>query len=211
LLVFRRATKNEKQKTKEEVMTFALNNLKANKGSSRGKIRLGRGIGSGKGKTCGRGGKGQTARRGVSINGFEGGQTPIHRRLPKRGFYNFTRKDYDVVNVADIQKAIDDKKITGSAINLEILKKAGLVKGRQDGVKLLGEGKLTAKIEVSVEKASPAAVKAVESAGGKVVIIKATSKAARPAEAGAKPASKAKDKAKNKAKSDSKTKKKAKK
>ena len=184
-------------------MTFALNNLKPNKGSSRGKIRLGRGIGSGKGKTCGRGGKGQTARRGVSINGFEGGQTPIHRRLPKRGFYNFTRKDYDVVNVSDIQDAINEKKITGSAINLEVLKKAGLVKGRQDGVKLLGNGKITSKVEVSVEKATPSAIKAVEAAGGKVVIIKATSNAARPAEDGKK-GSKAKDKAKNKAKSDAK-------
>jgi large subunit ribosomal protein L15 len=153
-------------------MTLSLNNLRPNPGSTRGKIRLGRGIGSGKGKTCGRGGKGQTARRGVSINGFEGGQTPIHRRLPKRGFNNHTRKDYDVVNVSDIQKAIEEKKISASAqINLEVLMAAGLVKGRQDGVKLLGAGKISSKVEVAVEKVTPSALKAVEAAGGKVVIV----------------------------------------
>jgi large subunit ribosomal protein L15 len=157
-------------------MTLKLNELAPNPGSTRGKIRLGRGIGSGKGKTCGRGGKGQTARRGVSIDGFEGGQTPIHRRLPKRGFNNYTRKDYEVVNIYDIQKAIDEKKISGSAVNLEILKTAGLVKGRLDGIKLLGTGKLSAKVEIEVEKASPSAVKAVEAAGGKVVV-KAAQKA----------------------------------
>ncbi len=159
-------------------MTFKLNNMAPNPGSTRGKIRLGRGIGSGKGKTCGRGGKGQTARSGVSINGFEGGQTPIHRRLPKRGFNNFTRKGFDIVNISDLQKAIDDKKIKANApINLEVLKAAGLVKGRLDGVKLLGFGKISAKVEISVEKASPSALKAVEAAGGKVVII---AKAPRP-------------------------------
>jgi len=151
-------------------MEIALNTLKPNKGSTRGKIRLGRGIGSGKGKTCGRGGKGQTARSGVSINGFEGGQTPIHRRLPKRGFKNYTRKNYEVVNVFDIQKAIEDKKISGSEVNLETLKKAGLVKGRLHGIKLLGSGKISAKVEISVDKASPSAVKAIEAAGGKVIV-----------------------------------------
>ncbi len=160
-------------------MAFALNNLKGNPGSTRGKIRVGRGIGSGKGKTCGRGGKGQTARSGSTINGFEGGQTPIHRRLPKRGFNNYSRKEFEVVNLSDIQTAIDAKKLSAS-VTAETLKKAGLIKGRLDGIKLLGDGKLSAKVEVSVQKASPSAVKAVEAAGGKVTIIAIASKAAAP-------------------------------
>ncbi len=150
-------------------MTFTLNQLRPNKGASRGKIRVGRGIGSGKGKTGGRGGKGQTARSGSAINGFEGGQTPIHRRLPKRGFNNYSRKEYEVVNVSDIQKAVDEKKLTG-AITLESLKSAGLVKGRLDGVKLLGDGKISAKVEITVSKATASAIKAVEAAGGKVTL-----------------------------------------
>jgi len=156
-------------------MTFSLNNLKPNPGSTRGKIRIGRGIGSGKGKTGGRGGKGQTARSGVAVNGFEGGQTPIHRRLPKRGFNNHTRKEYDVVNTFDLQKAIDEKKIDASkAITSASLKEAGLVKGRLDGVKLLGFGEIKAKVDIQVEKASASAIKLVEKAGGKVTISVAT-------------------------------------
>ncbi len=181
-------------------MAFSLNNLKPNPGSTRGKIRVGRGIGSGKGKTSGRGGKGQTARSGVAVNGFEGGQTPIHRRLPKRGFNNFTRVEYDVVNVSDIQKAIDEKKLS-SPVTIEALVGAGLVKARLDGVKLLGFGKITAKIEITVQKASASALKAIEAAGGKVNIIKNFPRAAAPnpdkvKEAKVKAAPKAKKKAK---------------
>lgn len=159
-------------------MAFSLNKLKPNAGSTRGKIRVGRGIGSGKGKTCGRGGKGQTARSGSAINGFEGGQTPIHRRLPKRGFKNYTRVEYQVVNISDVQKAVDAKKLSG-AVTIESLKEAGLINTRQD-VKLLGAGKLSAKIEISVQKAAASAVKAVEAAGGKVNIIPAIARAATP-------------------------------
>jgi large subunit ribosomal protein L15 len=159
-------------------MTVKLNNLKPQPGSSRGKIRIGRGIGSGKGKTGGRGGKGQTARSGSAVNGFEGGQTPIHRRLPKRGFNNFSRVEFEVVNISDIQKAIDEKKLKAGTITVENLVEAGLVKGRLDGVKLLGDGKLTAKVEISVQKASASALKSVEKAGGSVVILKLNSTAA---------------------------------
>jgi large subunit ribosomal protein L15 len=179
-------------------MSFGLNNLRPNPGSTRGKIRVGRGIGSGKGKTCGRGGKGQTARSGVAINGFEGGQTPIHRRLPKRGFNNFSRKEYDTVNLSDIQTAIDEKKLT-SPVTVESLKAAGLVKDRLDGVKLLGDGKLTAKVEISVNKASASAVKAVEKAGGKVSLVVAAVAAPKAeGEAKAKKAPKAKAEKKTK-------------
>jgi large subunit ribosomal protein L15 len=158
-------------------MTVKLNALKPKPGSSRGKIRIGRGIGSGKGKTGGRGGKGQTARSGSAVNGFEGGQTPIHRRLPKRGFSNFSRVEFEVVNVSDIQKAIDDKKLKAGSITVQNLLEAGLIKGRLDGVKLLGDGKITAKIEISVQKASASALKSVEKAGGSVVILKLDSAA----------------------------------
>src|SRR5258706_2539776 len=107
-----------------------LNELKSNPGSHKRKMRVGRGIGSGKGKACGRGGKGQTARTGVRINGFEGGQTPIHRRLPKRGFHNHARVEHPVVNTGALQKAVDEKKLAGgAAINLEALKKSGLLRG----------------------------------------------------------------------------------
>ncbi len=182
-------------------MAFGLNNLKPNPGSTRGKIRIGRGIGSGKGKTGGRGGKGQTARSGSAVNGFEGGQTPIHRRLPKRGFNNFTRKEYEVVNISDLQKAVDEKKLS-SPVTLASLKEAGLVKGRKDGVKLLGNGKISVKLDITVAKASASAVKAVEAAGGKVTLEVAAPKAEKKAAAeGEKaPAKKAKKPAAKKAK-----------
>ena len=163
-------------------MTFKLNNLKSNPGSTRGKIRLGRGIGSGKGKTGGRGGKGQTARSGVAINGFEGGQTPIHRRLPKRGFKNFTRKYFEVVNVSDLQKAVESKKLDlASQINAESLFCAGLIRNNQDGVKLLGDGKISIKIDILVNKVSDSAIKAVEKAGGKVSLVPTKSAEAKSA------------------------------
>jgi large subunit ribosomal protein L15 len=156
-----------------------LNSLKPNKGAKRAKIRIGRGIGSGKGKTGGRGGKGQTARSGSAINGFEGGQMPIHRRIPKRGFNNFTRKEFEVVNLSDLQQAIDSKKIKAGEISVQTLIDAGLVKGRLDGIKLLGNGEIKSKVEISVNKASSSAVKAIESAGGKVNLIVKAEKPAK--------------------------------
>jgi large subunit ribosomal protein L15 len=144
-----------------------LNQLKANPGAKHRKMRVGRGIGSSKGKTAGRGGKGQTARTGVRINGFEGGQTPIHRRLPKRGFKNHTRVEYTGVNTGDLQKAIDAGKLDGKKeINLEALKAAGLVRSNAANIKLLAKGELKAKITVSIARASEAAKAAVEKAGG---------------------------------------------
>src|SRR5258706_14836727 len=120
-----------------------LNQLKGNPGSRHRKMRVGRGIGSGKGKTSGRGGKGQTARTGVRINGFEGGQTPIHRRLPKRGFNNHTRVEHPVVNTGAIQKAVDNGRLDAKKpINAEALKAGGLLRSNAKTVKLLAKGEL---------------------------------------------------------------------
>lgn len=146
-----------------------LNEIKDNKGARKRKMRVGRGIGSGKGKTSGRGGKGQTARTGVRINGFEGGQTPIHRRLPKRGFNNYTRHEYETVNLGAIQKAVDAGKLKGN-VDLASLKEAGLVRQAGTEVKLLAKGTLTAKVNISVNFASEAAKAAVEKAGGKLTL-----------------------------------------
>ncbi len=151
-----------------------LNQLKANPGAKHRKMRVGRGIGSSKGKTAGRGGKGQTARTGVRINGFEGGQTPIHRRLPKRGFKNHTRVEYTGVNIGDLQKAIDSGKLDGKKeINLEALKQAGLVRSNAENIKLLAKGELKAKINVSIARASEAAKAAVEKVGGSLQVTSA--------------------------------------
>lgn len=148
-----------------------LNELQDNKGARHRKMRVGRGIGSGKGKTAGRGGKGQTARTGVRINGFEGGQTPIHRRLPKRGFNNYTRHEYETVNLGAIQKAVDAKTLdAGKAINIEVLKQAGLVRKAAVEVKLLAKGTITSKVNLDVHFASASAKAAVEKAGGKVTV-----------------------------------------
>src|SRR5580765_6613474 len=134
--------------------------------------RVGRGIGSGKGKTSGRGGKGQTARSGVAINGFEGGQTPLHRRLPKRGFNNkIFQKDYKVVNLGRLQQALDAGKLKAEgAIDGKALVAAGILRRAGDGVRLLGKGELKAALTIEVAGASKAAVAAVEAAGGKVVL-----------------------------------------
>lgn len=148
-----------------------LNKLKGNPGARHRKMRVGRGIGSSKGKTAGRGGKGQTARTGVRINGFEGGQTPIHRRLPKRGFNNYMRVEYAVVNLGDLQKAIDNGKLDSKKdINIDALKAAKLVRSNSKQVKLLAKGALKAKISLEVNFASEAAKAAVEKSGGKVVL-----------------------------------------
>ncbi|HEX3883018.1 MAG TPA: 50S ribosomal protein L15 [Stellaceae bacterium] len=148
-----------------------LNEIRDNPGAHYRAKRVGRGIGSGKGKTSGRGGKGQTARSGVAINGFEGGQTPLHRRLPKRGFTNIFRKDYVVVNLGSLQLAIDEGRLDGKeTVDGKGLLAAGLLRRTRDGVRLLAKGELKAKITVDVAGASKAAIAAVEKAGGTVLI-----------------------------------------
>ena len=149
-----------------------LTEISDNAGSRKKRMRVGRGIGSGKGKTSGRGGKGQTARSGVRIKGFEGGQMPMHRRLPKRGFNNVFRVEYSEVNLDRIQQAIDAKAIdVGSAINAESLVKSGAIRRAKDGVRLLGRGEIKAKLAIEVQGASKSAVAAVEKAGGTVKIL----------------------------------------
>ena len=148
-----------------------LNTLTDNKGSTRNRRRVGRGVGSGIGKTSGSGHKGQKARSGVAIKGFEGGQMPIHRRLPKRGFVNIFRKNYIEVNVGEIQKAIDDGKIDPSnPVDVNALRTAGLVGKPKDGIRLLGNGNISSKIEVHAIGASKPAILAVEKNGGSVVL-----------------------------------------
>ena len=148
-----------------------LNEIRDNDGAHKRRMRIGRGIGSGKGKTGGRGGKGQTARTGVAINGFEGGQMPLHRRMPKRGFNKPNRDHYAVINLSTLEKAITagtlDIKTT---ITGEILVAAGIVRRELDGVRLLAKGALTKKVNITVAGASAAAIAAVEKAGGTVTI-----------------------------------------
>ena len=148
-----------------------LNELKDNKGATKARIRVGRGIGSGKGKTCGRGQKGQKSRSGVAVNGFEGGQMPIYRRLPKRGFKNPFTKEYAVVNLDTLQKAVDAGKLSANAIDLLALMNAGIISKPLDGLRLLARGAITTSINITVNSASKAAVAAVEKAGGKVSVI----------------------------------------
>jgi large subunit ribosomal protein L15 len=152
-----------------------LNQIADNPGARKNRMRIGRGIGSGMGKTGGRGGKGQTARTGVRIKGFEGGQMPLHRRLPKRGFRNtpFAVK-LNEINLGKVQAAIDAKLIdAGSPIDVEAMVKAGLMRRAKGGVKLLGDGELKSKIDLVVYRASKSAVAAVEKAGGSVKILAA--------------------------------------
>ena len=152
-----------------------LNEIKDNEGSSPSRKRLGRGIGSGKGKTGGRGVKGQKARSGVAINGFEGGQMPIYRRLPKRGFNNIFASDFVVVSLGRIQTAIDAKKLDASqAITAESLKAAGVIRRAKDGVRVLADGELTAKVSIEVAGASKAAVEKIEKAGGSIKLLAAS-------------------------------------
>jgi large subunit ribosomal protein L15 len=139
-----------------------LNNLKPKKGARHSKKRVGRGPGSGQGKTAGRGEKGQKSRSGFSrMLGFEGGQMPLHRRLPKRGFTNIFKKEHAVVNVSELER-FDN----GATVDEAALRKAGLVKGRAEGVKILGDGKLTKKLNVHATKFSASARKQIEAAGG---------------------------------------------
>lgn len=149
-----------------------LSEIADNAGARKKRMRIGRGIGSGKGKTGGRGGKGQTARTGVRIKGFEGGQMPLHRRLPKRGFNNIFRLDFSEINLDRLQQAVDAKQIDAAAVvNAEALVKAGVLRRAKDGLRLLGRGELTVKLNVEVHGASKSAVEAVEKAGGTVKIL----------------------------------------
>jgi large subunit ribosomal protein L15 len=150
-----------------------LTELNDRPGARKTRRRIGRGIGSGKGKTAGRGGKGQTARTGVAINGFEGGQMPLHRRLPKRGFTNIFRKEFNEVNLGRVQQAIDAGKLDpAAAIDVEALVKAGVLRRARNGVRLLGTGEIKSKVAFTVAGASKSAVAAVEKAGGSVTVLK---------------------------------------
>lgn len=148
-----------------------LNEIRDNDGARKGRMRICRGIGSGKGKTGGRGGKGQTARTGVAINGFEGGQMPIYRRLPKRGFNNIFANKYAEINLGRLQAAIDKGMLDAAKeITAEALVEAGVLKQSYDGIRLLGSGELKAKVTIKVAGVSEAAKAAVEKAGGQVIV-----------------------------------------
>jgi large subunit ribosomal protein L15 len=148
-----------------------LNEIRDNPGAHYRAKRVGRGIGSGKGKTSGRGGKGQTARTGVALNGFEGGQTPLHRRLPKRGFNNIFRKNFTVVNLGRLQHALDAGRLANEgALDGAKLVAAGVLRRQGDGIRLLAKGRITAAITIEVAGASKSAIAAVEAAGGKVML-----------------------------------------
>jgi len=148
-----------------------LDQLRDNPGARKTRIRVGRGIGSGKGKTGGRGGKGQTARTGVAVNGFEGGQMPLYRRLPKRGFKNIFALDFVEVNTGRLQQAIDAGRLdAGKPVDAVALRAAGLIGRPRDGVRLLGKGELKSKLNLEVAGASKSAIAAVEKAGGSVKV-----------------------------------------
>ncbi|MGO4705048.1 50S ribosomal protein L15 [Microvirga sp. 2MCAF38] len=155
-----------------------LNEIRDNEGATKNRMRVGRGIGSGKGKTGGRGVKGQTSRTGVAIKGFEGGQMPLHRRLPKRGFNKPNAIDLNEVNVGRIQQAIEAGKLDkGATVTIESLVAAGVVSKPRDGVKILGVGELKAKLAFQVAGASKSAVQAIEKAGGSVTLLGAVAEA----------------------------------
>ncbi|MEJ0009278.1 MAG: 50S ribosomal protein L15 [Alphaproteobacteria bacterium] len=144
-----------------------LNQLQNNPGAHKRRMRIGRGIGSGKGKTGGRGGKGQTARSGVAIKGFEGGQMPIHRRLPKRGFKNHARNEFDVITLRDLQLLVDNGTFkAGDTVSTASLKEKGIVPKTSQGVKLLSKGELKAKLNIDVERASESAAEVLKKLGG---------------------------------------------
>ncbi|MDX2236613.1 MAG: 50S ribosomal protein L15 [Hyphomonadaceae bacterium] len=150
-----------------------LNEISDNAGAAKKRMRVARGVGSGKGKTAGRGVKGQKSRRGVSINGFEGGQMPIHMRMPKRGFNPLNPAKLNWLNVGRLQKAIDDKRLDASqGITEDVLVASGLIRRKKDGVRLLAQGEITSKVTLIVTSASAAAVAAVEKAGGTVTVLK---------------------------------------
>jgi large subunit ribosomal protein L15 len=156
-----------------------LNEITDNEGSTHSRKRLGRGIGSGSGKTGGRGVKGQKSRSGVAINGFEGGQMPIYRRLPKRGFNNIFKSDYVVVSVARLQAAVDAGKLDAkTTIDAVALKAAGVIRRVKDGVRILSDGEISAKLTLEVAGASKSAVEKIEKAGGSVKLLAAAPVAA---------------------------------
>ena len=152
-----------------------LNELRDNEGARKARLRVGRGKGSGKGKTGGRGLNGQKSRSGVSLVGFEGGQMPLYRRLPKRGFNNISKVEYDLVNIGRLQLVIDENKLdSAKVIDAKAMKNAGLISGNHNGVRLLGMGTLSSKIDIEVAGASKSAILAVEKVGGKVILPKPT-------------------------------------
>jgi large subunit ribosomal protein L15 len=156
-----------------------LNEIKDNEGSTHSKKRLGRGIGSGSGKTAGRGVKGQKARSGVAINGFEGGQMPIYRRLPKRGFNNIFKGEFVIVSLGRIQAAIDAKKLDAKkVIDADALKAAGVIRRPKDGIRVMADGELKAKLKLEVAGASKPAVEKIEKAGGTIKLLAAAPVAA---------------------------------
>ena len=149
-----------------------LNEICDNKAARKSKKRVGRGVGSGIGKTSGRGHKGAKARSGVSVNGFEGGQMPLHRRLPKRGFNNIFRKNYAEISLGRLQAAIDENKLqTDAPISAETIQAAGLIRRVKDGVRILGTGELTAKVDLHVAGASKTATAAIEKVGGSLTLV----------------------------------------
>jgi len=152
-----------------------LNDLSDNEGACKGRVRVGRGIGSGKGKTGGRGVKGQKSRSGVAIKGFEGGQMPLYRRLPKRGFNNMFRRDFNQVGLDRIQIAIDAGKLDASQpVTAAALKAAGVIRREKDGVRLLGNGELKTAVAFEIAGASKPAAAAVEQAGGSIKVVGAS-------------------------------------
>jgi len=149
-----------------------LNEIKDKHGARKLRVRIGRGIGSGLGKTGGRGGKGQTARTGVALGGFEGGQMPLHRRLPKRGFNKWRAKDFNEINIGSLQQAIDAKRLdAGKPVDVAALIAAGILRRPKDGLRLLGGGEITAKLNLTVNHATATAKAAIEKAGGKIKLI----------------------------------------
>jgi large subunit ribosomal protein L15 len=156
-----------------------LNEIKDNEGSTKNRKRVGRGIGSGSGKTGGRGVKGQKARSGVAINGFEGGQMPIYRRLPKRGFTNIFASDFVIVSLDRVQKAIDAGKLDAkTTVDAAALKAAGVIRREKDGVRILADGELKAKVAFEVAGASKPAIEKIEKAGGSIKLLLAAAEAA---------------------------------
>ncbi|UHS56264.1 50S ribosomal protein L15 [Agrobacterium vaccinii] len=156
-----------------------LNEIKDNEGSTKDRIRVGRGIGSGKGKTGGRGVKGQKARSGVAVNGFEGGQMPIYRRLPKRGFTNIFASEYAEVSIGRVQTAIDAGKLDAkTTVDAAALKAAGVIRRVKDGVRILADGELTTKVSFEVAGASKSAVEKIEKAGGSIKLLVVAAEAA---------------------------------
>ena len=149
-----------------------LNDIKDNAGARKFRVRVGRGIGSGLGKQAGRGGKGQTARTGVALGGFEGGQMPLHRRLPKRGFNKWRQEQFNEINIGALQAAIDDGRLdAGKPVDLAGLVSAGILRRPKDGLRLLGDGELKAKLSLTLNHASASARAAVEKAGGSITLI----------------------------------------